>query len=82
MAGSNKPSEWQNILKAPAPWGEIGSSKLIIATPASSLKRIFNPEQVVNYWDKVPPLNPLSTCMPRGAHYALPCEVQPGDRTP
>ena len=51
--GVTNPRDWASILQYPAPWGEIGGGKLVIASPASSLRKVQNPAAVVNYWDRV-----------------------------
>ena len=51
--GVTNPRDWASILQYPAPWGEIGGGKLVIASPASSLRKVQNPAAVVGYWDKV-----------------------------
>ncbi|GAB4822327.1 hypothetical protein N2152v2_009373 [Parachlorella kessleri] len=52
--GVTNPRDWASILQqSPAPWGEIGGGKLVIASPASSLRKVQNPSAVVGYWDRV-----------------------------
>ncbi|PSC75411.1 hypothetical protein C2E20_1400 isoform X1 [Micractinium conductrix] len=52
LHGSTFASTWTQVLQYPAPWGEIGSSKLAIATPTSSLQTVTDPSAVMTYWDK------------------------------
>lgn len=52
--GESDPADWPNQLKHPAPWGEIGSRKLVIASPAKSLRKMVDdPRRVANYWSDV-----------------------------
>ena len=55
QAGISNPLTWSSAeLQHPAPWGEIGSSKVVFATPASSLRTVAaNPAVVTTFWDKV-----------------------------
>lgn len=51
--GVSDPADWPNQLKHPAPWGEIGSPRIVFALPRSSLKTAGDPKVVTTYWDKV-----------------------------
>ena len=54
MQGLTNINDWINqTLTYPSPWGEIGSSKLVFASPRSSLQLGTDPVAVMNYWDKV-----------------------------
>jgi hypothetical protein len=53
LEGESDPKDWAKILQYPAPWGEIGSSKLAIAAPATSLRMVQDPAAVAAYWDRV-----------------------------
>lgn len=61
---SNYETYWANeIAAAPAPWGEIGSDKIVISAPRADLEKIRNPDTKLTYgdpekvfteyWDKV-----------------------------
>lgn len=51
--GVTDPSSWASELKNPAPWGEIGSSKVVFATPTSSLRTQPDAAAVMDQWDQV-----------------------------
>lgn len=48
------PAAWAAALSAShAPWGELGSKKVIIASPRASLATVANPAAVAAHWDRV-----------------------------
>jgi hypothetical protein len=54
VEGVTKDADWASILSnSPAPWGEIATSKLVIASPRYSLQRVAKPSETASYWDKV-----------------------------
>jgi hypothetical protein len=54
IRGSTTNAEWvSSVRNAPAPWGEVGSSKLIISTQRSALRALDDPQKTMVYWDKV-----------------------------
>ncbi|KAJ6641386.1 TRPM8 channel-associated factor like [Pseudolycoriella hygida] len=52
--GETKLSQWQNeIRNYPAPWGELIGKNLILSLQTSLLSQIYNPEEVIQFWDRV-----------------------------
>lgn len=78
QAGVTSQADWLAIQARPAPWGEIGSSNLAIATPAASLSKVSDPAAVMAYWDKVRRLLTLGTWLQQSAAAASsPCLLGP-----
>lgn len=54
LAGQTDLSEWRDrIRKAPAPWAEIGSERLILAIPSSFIRDLEDPDKVMAVWDGI-----------------------------
>ncbi len=54
MHGSTSVADWMGSIRSrPAPWGEVGSSKLVICTQRGAMMKLDNPVATMNYWDKV-----------------------------
>ena len=54
LDGVSDPKDWANQLQHPAPWGEIGSRKLAIASSKQYLKDyVSDPTKVVEFYDAV-----------------------------
>jgi hypothetical protein len=52
--GTTSVADWQGSIRSrPAPWGEVGSSKLIICTQRAAMMKLDDPLTTMNYWDKV-----------------------------
>jgi hypothetical protein len=52
-AGQTTPEQWQKMQQSPAPWGELASSRIVLALPSEILKTVHDPAPVLAYWDKV-----------------------------
>jgi hypothetical protein len=47
-------ADWTTTIRNyPAPWGEIGSGKFVVATTSAALAKLDDPSAVCDYWDKV-----------------------------
>lgn len=54
IAGKTSLKQWNESLKfAAAPWGEIGSDKIIVSVPSESLRSLDRPDQLMETWDKI-----------------------------
>ncbi len=54
MEGTTTGKEWeQEIATSGAPWGEMGSSNIIIMLPTHVLKKIHDPARRMELWDNV-----------------------------
>ncbi len=52
--GVSSAAEWRfTAREQPAPWGEVGSSKLVISTTREALQGVDDPVALMDYWDKV-----------------------------
>lgn len=52
-AEADSDADWATQRDLPAPWGEIGSRKNVIASPRLSLRQVDTPSAVTRYWDTV-----------------------------
>ena len=43
----------ESIRNYPAPWAEIGSSKVILTVPSSAIRKLDDPVALMNLWDKI-----------------------------
>lgn len=54
VLGQTTLDEWRSSIRArPAPWAEIGSSKLVISVPSSAVRLLDDPESLMRFWDRV-----------------------------
>lgn len=53
ILGKTTPEEWKKSREAPAPWGELETSKIIITVPSSHLRTLDDPESLMKFWDKI-----------------------------
>lgn len=52
--GKTSIEEWkEKIRHAPGPWGELASDRLILTTRTENLKQLDNPDEVMEFWNKV-----------------------------
>jgi len=52
--GETDPKEWKKqIRRYPAPWAEIGTSKVILTVPARVVRDLDDPRPVLEFWDRV-----------------------------
>lgn len=52
--GKTSVEEWKLAIRArPAPWAELGTSKVILAVPSSSIRALDDPEALLRYWDRI-----------------------------
>ncbi len=50
--GQTSVADWRaKIRKNPAPWAELASARIIIALPSSYIRRLNNPDEVMEVWD-------------------------------
>jgi len=54
LAGKTDLREWrERIRKAPAPWAEIGSGRIILAITSSFIRDLDDPDKVMQVWDGI-----------------------------
>lgn len=53
VAGQTTPEQWRRAREAPAPWGEIATSKVILTVPAQHLRTLDDPAPLCAFWDQV-----------------------------
>ncbi|MCF6313268.1 MAG: M60 family metallopeptidase [Verrucomicrobiales bacterium] len=52
--GKTKLSDWkQTIRKYPAPWAELVSDRMIIALPSSYIRKLNDPDKVMEVWNDI-----------------------------
>ncbi len=52
--GKTSLEDWKKkIRNAPGPWGELASDRLILTTRTENLKNLDNPDEVMEFWNKV-----------------------------
>lgn len=52
--GKTDLEQWRStIRKAPGPWAELASSKVILTVPAEQVRTLDDPEQLMRLWDQV-----------------------------
>lgn len=54
VLGKTTPEQWEQARRnALAPWGEVASNKLILTAPLAELKKLDNPDELMNFWNKI-----------------------------
>lgn len=53
VLGETSLEAWRSIRNAPAPWGELETSKVIISVPSSALRSLDDPESLMRFWDQI-----------------------------
>ncbi len=53
VLGKTTPEEWKKIRENPAPWGELASRNLILTTRSDNLRKLDDPDKIMEFWDKV-----------------------------
>ncbi|MBX3355409.1 MAG: M60 family metallopeptidase [Phycisphaeraceae bacterium] len=53
ILGSTTPDEWASARHAPAPWGELESSKVIVSVPSAVLRELDDPTGVMEFWNRI-----------------------------
>ena len=50
--GKTTAAEWQEQLKYDAPWAEIGSDKVIFSVPIGDARKVADPIELMNLWNR------------------------------
>lgn len=53
VLGETTPEQWRSARGAPAPWGELESSKVIITVPSGSMRSLEDPAELMRFWDRI-----------------------------
>lgn len=53
VLGTTTDEQWRSLRSAPAPWGELESSKVIITVPSGSLRALEDPAKLMQFWDRI-----------------------------
>jgi hypothetical protein len=54
VAGQTDLREWRDrIRREPAPWAELASRRMIIALPSELIRRLDDPDRVMQVWDEI-----------------------------
>jgi hypothetical protein len=66
VLGRTSLEDWrQSIRRAPGPWAELESSKLIVTVPSSVVRELGDPEALMKVWDQVLDLDADLAGIPR-----------------
>ena len=68
--GRDSQADWEKIKTAPAPYGEIESSKVILTVPREQLLTLDDPVALMKFWDDVADLDAKLTVVPATRRYA------------
>ena len=50
--GKTTLAEWKELRVAPAPWGELGTKKIVLSLPSSVLRDLEDPVALMKVWDE------------------------------
>lgn len=54
VLGKTSLAEWrEKVRQLPAPWAELETSKVILTVPATAVRRLEDPEDLMKFWDRV-----------------------------
>ncbi|MCL1921648.1 MAG: M60 family metallopeptidase [Kiritimatiellaeota bacterium] len=62
--GRDNAAAWKQMLRSPAPYGEIESGKVILTVPSAELQNVEDPVALMKYWDEVADLDARLTGIP------------------
>ena len=51
--GETTDAQWQQSRKAPAPWAELASDRVIITVPSHLVRELDNPKELMQFWNDV-----------------------------
>jgi hypothetical protein len=51
--GETSAEGWRRIRERPAPWAEVGTSKVVITVPSEHVRSLEDPEALLRWWDRV-----------------------------
>ncbi len=53
VLGVTTKEEWAKSRRAPGPWAEIGSTRVILSVPSAAIRDLADPEALMKFWDRV-----------------------------
>ncbi|MBM4155289.1 MAG: hypothetical protein FJ221_09720 [Lentisphaerae bacterium] len=53
VRGRTTAAEWRVIRDRPAPWGELATDKVILTVPSDRLRKLDDPETLLEVWDRI-----------------------------
>ena len=53
VLGFTSKEEWAKSRRAPGPWAELGSTKVILSIPSDRIRDLVDPEPLMRFWDRV-----------------------------
>ncbi len=53
VRGRTTAAEWTAIRDRPAPWGELATDRVILTVPSDRLRKLEDPEPVLELWDRI-----------------------------
>jgi len=53
VLGTTTKEAWAKSRRAPGPWAELASSKVVLSVPADRIRDLADPEALMRFWDRV-----------------------------
>lgn len=53
VAGETRAREWRRRRRAPGPWAELASRKIVVTVPSSFVRELDDPGDLMRTWDRV-----------------------------
>jgi len=53
VLGVTSKEEWAKSRRAPGPWAELGSTRVILSVPSAVVRDLVDPEPLMRFWDRV-----------------------------
>lgn len=82
VLGTTTAEEWGRLREAPAPWGELETSKVALSVPSAALRGLDDPTAVLELWDRVldaaADLATIPRERPHPQRYVADCQISAG----
>ncbi|MBL8879980.1 MAG: hypothetical protein JNG88_12745 [Phycisphaerales bacterium] len=63
--GRTTDEEWKTLRAAPAPWAELAGRNIIVSVPATEIRSLENPSELMRFWDEIADAAADLCAMPR-----------------
>jgi hypothetical protein len=82
VLGETTKEAWAAARRAPGPWAELGTAKVILTVPAAHVRDLVDPEPLLRFWDRVldadADLAGIPRARPRPERYVADVEISAG----